>query len=158
MGRVRAFNGKIGGIRARLARDGVVTDATWGFGVSRRPGGLLLDEVADTSGSGLDGYTVNQPTRAVTGHLWTGQTEDFRQAPAEYDAIHLHDDDVGDLGLAGRVHVHRAAGPAQRRVRGAATRAGRGGAHPVLRIVGCRPGKERRGSAVPHRLLSRLRQ
>ena len=36
------------------------------------------------------------PTRAVTGHNWTGRESDFRLAPEEYGAIHFHSDDVGN--------------------------------------------------------------
>jgi len=39
---------------------------------------------------------VNCPTRAMTGHNWTGQNFDWKHAPEEYGAIHFHDDDVDD--------------------------------------------------------------
>ena len=41
---------------------------------------------------------MNQPTRAVTGHLWDATEMDFRRAPEQYGAIHFHDDDLLDAG------------------------------------------------------------
>jgi N,N-dimethylformamidase len=45
---------------------------------------------------GLSGIMVNMPTRAMTGHNWTGEESNWRHAPDEYGAIHFHDDDLGD--------------------------------------------------------------
>lgn len=39
---------------------------------------------------------VNCPTRAMTGHNFTGHNFDWKHAPEEYGAIHFHDDDVDD--------------------------------------------------------------
>jgi N,N-dimethylformamidase len=39
---------------------------------------------------------VNCPTRAMTGHNWSGWDFDWKHAPQEYGAIHFHDDDVDD--------------------------------------------------------------
>ena len=39
---------------------------------------------------------VNCPTRAMTGHNFSGDNFDWKQAPQEYGAIHFHDDDVDD--------------------------------------------------------------
>ncbi len=39
---------------------------------------------------------VNCPTRAMTGHNFTGHNFDWKHAPKEYGAIHFHDDDVDD--------------------------------------------------------------
>jgi N,N-dimethylformamidase len=47
---------------------------------------------------GLGGRLVNMPTRAVTGHNWTGREVDFRLVPSEYNAIHFHADDIEDAG------------------------------------------------------------
>ena len=52
--------------------------------------------VSDTGPHGLHGRTVNMPTRAMTGHTWSATEQDFTQAPAEYGAIHFHDDDLDD--------------------------------------------------------------
>jgi len=40
----------------------------------------------------------NLPTRAVTSAAWTGMVHDWKSDPAQYAAIHFHDDDIGDLG------------------------------------------------------------
>lgn len=53
-------------------------------------------EVADASGRGHDGRLVNFPTRAVTGHRWSGREVDFRLAAEEYGAVHFHADDLDD--------------------------------------------------------------
>ncbi|MGW4031712.1 N,N-dimethylformamidase beta subunit family domain-containing protein [Streptomyces sp. NPDC004838] len=42
---------------------------------------------------------VNGPTLAVTGRHWRDDTTDFRSAPAEYAAVHFHEDDVEDAGF-----------------------------------------------------------
>lgn len=39
---------------------------------------------------------VNAPTRAMTGHLFTGRCLEASAAPAEFGAIHFHDDDLDD--------------------------------------------------------------
>jgi N,N-dimethylformamidase len=52
--------------------------------------------ITDHGPCGLHGRTVNAPMRAVTGHNWTGQEVDFKRAPAEYSAIHFHEDDLDD--------------------------------------------------------------
>ena len=39
---------------------------------------------------------VNCPTRAMTGHNFSGHNFDWKHAPKEYGAIHFHDDDVDD--------------------------------------------------------------
>jgi N,N-dimethylformamidase len=44
----------------------------------------------------LHAELVNCPTRALTGHNWSGQNFDWKHAPREYGAIHFHDDDVDD--------------------------------------------------------------
>lgn len=52
----------------------------------------------DVAGGGHTGRIVNAPTRAVTGHAWTGHTLDFRHVPEQYGAIHFHEDDLEDAG------------------------------------------------------------
>ena len=47
----------------------------------------------------LDGRVVGAPTRAVTGHHWTGNFLDRRAAPSEYEAVHFHTDDLEDSGF-----------------------------------------------------------
>jgi N,N-dimethylformamidase len=53
-------------------------------------------DVADVSGNEAHGRCVNMPARAVTGHLWRGQTTDWRTRPDLYGAIHFHCDDLED--------------------------------------------------------------
>ena len=54
--------------------------------------------VEDTGPHSFTGKLVNLPTRAVTGSVWTGDEMCWRHAPADYAAIHFHDDDLGDCG------------------------------------------------------------
>ncbi|TPK59107.1 LamG domain-containing protein [Mesorhizobium sp. B2-4-19] len=55
-------------------------------------------KLTDVSLSGLHGSVVNMPTRAVVGHRLPLDTNDWRQAPQYWGAIHFHDDDVYDAG------------------------------------------------------------
>ncbi len=34
----------------------------------------------------------------MTGPFWSGEALDWRRNPAEYDAIHFHEDDLLDCG------------------------------------------------------------
>ena len=54
--------------------------------------------ITDLSTNRLDGYTVHLPTRAMTGHNWSGSCLRAHDAPEEYGAIHFHDDDLYDSG------------------------------------------------------------
>ncbi len=72
-----------------LAADGLL--AAWDF--SADPS---TTEVADYSGHGVDLHTTNGPGRAVTGFNWSGEEIDHRRRPAEYGAIHFHEDDLDD--------------------------------------------------------------
>ena len=54
--------------------------------------------VVDVSGNERHGEAVQMPARGVTGPRWTGDASCFREAPAQYDAIHFHDDDLDDAG------------------------------------------------------------
>jgi N,N-dimethylformamidase len=56
------------------------------------------DTIHDSSPRGLHGVTVNLPMRAVTDHTWTGEHLRWSAAPAQYAAIHFHDDDLEDAG------------------------------------------------------------
>ena len=67
--------------------------AAWDFSV-----GISTRDVRDTSSNQLHGKTVQMPTRAVTGHNWTGAETNFRLAPRQYGAIYFHDDDLDDAG------------------------------------------------------------
>lgn len=59
------------------------------------PGGTV---VPDRGGLTTGGTVHHLPTRGVPGPFWTGAGRDFRAAPAEFDAVHVHDDDVADAG------------------------------------------------------------
>lgn len=73
--------------------------AAWDFGAGITQEGYVDDSfVADLSGNGLHGRTVNYPDRAMTGRNWTGKEEHFVHAPAEYGAIWFHADSVEDCG------------------------------------------------------------
>lgn len=70
--------------------------AAWNMSGWDMQAGMHGDRVPDRSGHGLHGHTYNMPTRAVTGPAWNGEHDDFRAAPAHYDALHFHDDDLTD--------------------------------------------------------------
>jgi N,N-dimethylformamidase len=72
--------------------------ARWDFAAGIGPEGVATDRVADASGNGLDGACVNLAMRGATGFNWRGREESFVHAPAEYGAIHFHDDDLEDCG------------------------------------------------------------
>ena len=55
-------------------------------------------KIRDLSRGRVDGRSVNFPTRAVTGHNWSGHDYDFKRVPGEYNAVWFHDDDLGDAG------------------------------------------------------------
>ena len=69
--------------------------AAWDFAAD-----IATDVVRDISSGGNHGVAVNMPTRAVTGHNFTGMQTSFHLAPAEYGAIHFHADDLEDAGWA----------------------------------------------------------
>lgn len=56
---------------------------------------ISTTSVRDVVG-GFDGQVVNMPTRAVTGHAWSGSEHNWTHASHEYGAIHFHDDDLED--------------------------------------------------------------
>ena len=57
---------------------------------------IPTETIRDASPNRLDGFTVNLPTRAVTGHNWDGTETCWTRAPHQYGAIHFHDDDLSD--------------------------------------------------------------
>ena len=65
--------------------------AAWDFAAD-----ISSDRVRDTTSRGMDGQTMNLPTRAVTGHLWDATEMDYRHALEQYGAIYFHDDDLLD--------------------------------------------------------------
>jgi N,N-dimethylformamidase len=102
------FNGKIEG--PRILRIGSVTEALAQQAAgSAPPAGTVVADwdlsvgipttmVADAGPSAWHGRCVNLPTRAATGSRWTGNHHRWTEAPAEYGAIHFHEDDIGDAG------------------------------------------------------------
>jgi N,N-dimethylformamidase len=89
------YNGKLGGLRLRGEDvDDVETlIGRWNFG--SLPGSRQL---VDEGPGAHHGVLIGGPTRAVTGPGWRGDEVDWRLAPAEYDAIHFHEDDLDDAG------------------------------------------------------------
>ena len=77
---------------AELARD-AATIAIWDF--ARDTGS---DRFRDVGPRGMHGRLVNLPSRGVKGYNWSGAEQSWRHAPAEYGAVHFHDDDQYDLG------------------------------------------------------------
>ncbi len=75
--------------------DGKRLLAHWDFAEGIGPDGVPTSDVVDVAG-GLQGTTVNTPARGMTGWNWLGREENFKHAPAEYGAIHFHDDDLDD--------------------------------------------------------------
>lgn len=65
--------------------------AAWDF--SRE---IASARIIDVSPHALHGTAVNLPARAMTGANWSGDEANFNHAPAEYGAIHFHDDDLDD--------------------------------------------------------------
>jgi N,N-dimethylformamidase len=69
--------------------------AAWDFGHE-----ISGTRAVDVGPSGLHGELVNLPARAMMGSTWTGEEHCWRHAPAQYGAIHFHDDDLYDCGWA----------------------------------------------------------
>ena len=69
--------------------------AAWDFAQE-----ISTNRVLDSGPHGLHGTAVNTPARGMTGANWTGDESAFRHAPAEYGAIHFHDDDLEDARWA----------------------------------------------------------
>ncbi len=65
--------------------------AAWDFSQA-----MHSQQVIDAGPRGHHGELVNTPTRAVRGSAWSGEEHCFRHAPAQYAAIHFHDDDLDD--------------------------------------------------------------
>lgn len=65
--------------------------AAWDFSLE-----IPSDRILDVSPNRLHGWLLNLPARAMKGHNWRGGEQDWKRAPAEYGAIHFHDDDLYD--------------------------------------------------------------
>ena len=96
------FNGKIEApfVVARAIPEGTVPSrrtrglaALWDFGRA-----IGTPRLVDLGPNRHHGRLVNLPTRGVTGSTWRGREHCWRHAPADYAAIHFHDDDLEDCG------------------------------------------------------------
>lgn len=106
----KCFNGKLDGLKLfSRALSKAELESLRGDGSTRPLASSLVaewdfarntssSEIRDLSKNKLHGRALNLPTRAVTGHNWSGLTHDFKRAPKEYNAIHFHDDDQGHAG------------------------------------------------------------
>ena len=60
---------------------------------------IETDRLVDVSGQSHHGQAHHLPARGATGPNWRGGYFDtYRTSPGEYDAIHLHEDDLEDAG------------------------------------------------------------
>jgi N,N-dimethylformamidase len=67
--------------------------AAWDFSLDTG-----TDVVSDTGPNALHGHTINLPSRGCKGFNWSGKEQSWQHAPAEYGAVHFHDDDLYDAG------------------------------------------------------------
>ena len=70
-----------------------LTVANWDLSLD-----VATAKVHDVGPNQLHGQAINLPTRAVTGHNWTGTVSDIKVDPSQYGAIYFHDDDLEDAG------------------------------------------------------------
>jgi N,N-dimethylformamidase len=73
----------------RPSRPGL--DGAWDFSI-----GIDTQMLTDVSGHNRHGRLQQMPTRAVRGVKWRGNVFNWREDPAQYAAIHFHDDDLAD--------------------------------------------------------------
>jgi N,N-dimethylformamidase len=89
--------------------------------------GIATSIIRDIGPNRLHGRAVNLPARGVTGHSWAGRSLGWREAPADYAAIHFHQDDLYDCGwktdLAWKIPADLASGIYAARLRTGATEA-----------------------------------
>jgi len=88
------FNGKLEAptLSTSGADKKLSTVASWDFARN-----MSSSTVEDTSANSLHATLVNYPARAMTGSQWQGQEMCWRHAPALYNAIHFHEDDIIDF-------------------------------------------------------------
>lgn len=86
------FNGKI---EAPAFLEGERIIAAWNFSE-----GIRSVQVTDTGPSRRHGRLVNLPARGMKGPNWTGEHHNWQAAPAQYGAIHFHEDDLYDASWA----------------------------------------------------------
>ncbi len=95
LGAVRTAAGMARHLDGKL--DGPFLDGVgdWDFSLD-----IGSDRVTDRSPAANHGWTVNMPTRGVTGQAFDGAVTDYHLAPDQFAAIHLHRDDLEDAGWA----------------------------------------------------------
>ncbi|KAI9004313.1 N,N-dimethylformamidase large subunit [Hyaloraphidium curvatum] len=59
---------------------------------------ISTQDVVDTGPQALHAKLHGVPARGMVGSLWSGSEHCWRHAPAEYAAIHFHEDDLEDCG------------------------------------------------------------
>ncbi len=69
--------------------------AAWDFAQ-----GIDTTHITDTGPQACHGKLINLPTRGMVGAHWAGHEHCWRHAPADYAAIHFHDDDIDDCRWA----------------------------------------------------------
>ncbi len=87
------YNGKIEAPRLWSGPDDAHPVGSWDFSL-----GISGNLIRDVSGQERHGHAWQLPARGMTGHAWTGDVRSWRHAPAQYAAIHFHDDDLQDAG------------------------------------------------------------
>ena len=86
---VPGFNGRI---EAPCFEESGELVAAWDFGRN-----MASAELVETV-RGLRGIAHQHPARAVKGARWNGSTQRWQDDPAQYAAIHFHEDDLTDAG------------------------------------------------------------
>ena len=99
------FNGKI---ESPMILDHPLDESRAGWRGDELPDGRLAHwdfsqeisstRIRDTGPGQFHGVLVNFPARAMTGCNWDAEEMCWRHAPAQYGAIHFHDDDIYDFG------------------------------------------------------------
>ncbi|WP_329378601.1 N,N-dimethylformamidase beta subunit family domain-containing protein [Streptomyces sp. NBC_01716] len=84
------YNGKLAAVS--LEANGA-TEGAWAFELD-----MSSQRAVDVSGHERHLNLVNTPTRAMTGPTWTNRFHAWEQDPAQWNAIHFHDDDLADAG------------------------------------------------------------
>jgi N,N-dimethylformamidase len=84
------FNGKV---EAPALLEGEQVIAAWNFSE-----GIRSVKVTDTGPSRRHGRLVNLPARGMKGAHWTGESQSWQATPAQYGAVHFHEDDLYDAG------------------------------------------------------------
>ena len=93
LGAMRTSDGMAACLDGKLDEPVLTGVGVWDFAAD-----ISSDRVTDRSPAGHHGWTVNSPTRAVTGRAFDGSVADFHLAPEQWSAIHLHRDDLDDAG------------------------------------------------------------